>query len=288
MNRFQIKHLTYYYYPNFVTESFAELRLCPPTTHNQSLLQRTLHLTPSASVNSYSDHYGNHVDFFSIASRHQEMKVLSQCEVEVTTPSYVSFASTVIEAQHCFQNLKSDYFDFLASTPLVPLGKPFQRFITKWFPPSKSLGEALFDLNLAIYKQFHYQPGVTDIQTNATQIAKNKQGVCQDFAHFMLAVLRTAQIPARYVSGYIESSSSSQPDLIGAEASHAWVEVLLPDQTWMGYDPTNGIFTVDRHIKLAIGRDYADVAPFRGTYRGIPSPQPIVKVEVKRLNPTKN
>ena len=284
MNRFHIEHLTHYHYPDSVSESFAELRLCPPTTSHQTLKQRTLQLTPSATFESYFDHYSNQVDFFSIAPRHKEMKIISKCEVEVSAQSHDSEALIVSEAQRHFENLKSDYFDFLAPTHLVPLGKPFQRYIKKWLPPTKPLGQAIFDFNLFIYEQFRYQSGVTDIQTNAIQIAKTKQGVCQDFAHFMLAVLRSAQIPARYVSGYIESASSSQPDLVGAEASHAWVEVLMPDQTWKGYDPTNGIFIVDRHIKLAVGRDYTDIAPFRGTYHGAPSPHPIVKVHVKRIN----
>ena len=284
MNRFYIEHLTHYHYPGFVTESFAELRLCPTTTTQQFLKKHTLHLTPSIPFDSYLDHYGNHVDFFSIAPRHNEMKIVSQSEVEISAFTYFSPDLKVNEAQHYFQTQKSDYFDFLAPTPLVPLGRPFQSYVAKWFPPSKSLGEALFDFNLSIFKQFRYQSGITHVETNAIQIAKTKQGVCQDFAHFMLAVLRSAQIPSRYVSGYIESSSSSEPDLIGAEASHAWVEVLLPDLNWMGYDPTNGLFTEDRHIKLAIGRDYTDAAPFRGTYRGASSPPPIVKVSVKRLS----
>jgi transglutaminase-like putative cysteine protease len=284
MNKFHIEHLTHYQYSGPVMESFAELRLSPLTTSFQKLNQRTLTLYPQTTVNTYLDHYGNQVEFFSLISRHEEMKILSQCEVEISSPDYYSESITVSEAQRCFYNYKPDFFDFLMPTFLVPLGEPFQRYIHKWFPPSKSLGEALFDFTRFINNHLHYQAGATTIETNAIQVAKNKKGVCQDFAHFMLAVLRTAQIPARYVSGYIESSSSSQPDLVGSEASHAWVEVLMPNQTWRGYDPTNGIFTEDRHVVLAIGRDYADVPPFRGTYQGSQTMNLIVQVKVQRIN----
>ena len=288
MNRFHIEHLTYYHYPSFVTDSFAELRLCPATTSTQTLQQRALNLTPITDLDSYLDHYGNQVDFFSIASRHKEMQIFSQSEVEVATLPYYSPPETIQEIQNHWQPFKPDYFDFLAPTLLVPLDKIFQRYVAKWFPPSKSLGEALFDFTHFIFKHFRYLSGVTNVNTGAAEIAKTKQGVCQDFAHFMLAVLRYAGLPSRYVSGYIESSHSSQPDLIGSEASHAWVEVLFPDQTWRGYDPTNGLFVEDRHIKLAIGRDYSDVAPFRGTYRGAAPPPPEVKVHVKRLDRDKS
>lgn len=285
MNKFHIEHLTHYHYSGPIMDSFAELRLAPLTTPYQKLNQRTLTIHPQTIVNSYLDHYGNQVEFFSFASRHEEMKILSQCEVEISAPDYCSENITVSEAQRNFYHYKPDYFDFLMPTALVPLGESFERYINKWFAPSKSLGEALFDFTRFINKHFHYQSGATTIETNAIQVAKTKQGVCQDFAHFMLAVLRTAQIPARYVSGYIESSnsSSSQPDLVGAEASHAWVEVLMPDQTWRGYDPTNGIFTEDRHIVLAVGRDYSDVPPFRGTYQGSQTMNLTVQVNVQRV-----
>ncbi|MEZ5406065.1 MAG: transglutaminase family protein [Verrucomicrobiia bacterium] len=286
MNPFRIEHLTHYHYSGPVMESFAELRLAPLATPHQKLKQRILTIYPETRVTSYLDHYGNQVEFFSLASRHEEMKILSQCEVEIANQPYHSEPLPIQSIQPFYQSLAQDYFDFLAPTPLVPLGKPFERFISKWFPVSQPLGEALFDFTRFINKQFNYQSGATTVETNAAQIAKTKQGVCQDFAHFMLAVLRTAQIPARYVSGYIESANSSanQPELVGAEASHAWVEVLMPDQTWRGYDPTNGIFTENRHIVLAVGRDYSDVPPFRGTYQGSQSLNLTVQVNVKRIN----
>ncbi|MBX7157569.1 MAG: transglutaminase family protein [Verrucomicrobiae bacterium] len=285
MNQFRIEHLTHYHYSGPVMESFAELRLAPLATPHQKLKQRILTIYPETQVNSYLDHYGNQVEFFSLASRHEEMKILSQCEVEIAAQPYHSEPLSIQSAQQLYQSLTPDYFDFLASTLLVPLGKPFERFISKWFPAPKPLGEALFDFTRFINEHFHYESGTTTVETPAIQIAKTKQGVCQDFAHFMLAVLRTAQIPTRYVSGYIESSSSAnQPELVGAEASHAWVEVLMPDQTWRGYDPTNGIFTENRHIVLAIGRDYSDVPPFRGTYQGSQSLNLTVQVNVKRIN----
>jgi transglutaminase-like putative cysteine protease len=134
-----------------------------------------------------------------------------------------------------------------------------------------TLGEVLHELNGWIHREFTYKPGVTDISTPLATVVKQRVGVCQDFAHLMLAILRTIGLPARYVSGYIEHFDPTKTDarLIGAAASHAWVEVFLPGGEWYGLDPTNNQPAGERHVVTAVGRDYHDVAPMRGTYKGM-------------------
>ncbi len=286
--RFQVAHTTKYAYEVPASESFAELRVWPQTNESQRVLQRELIIEPEAKVDHYTDYFGNQVEFFSIPHRHSSLTVQATAEVQtfLTAPPHSVLETSVGEARQIFNSTLYQIFDFLQPSQLVPLNA-HRRIRKRFFPQATPLGEALLGLNHWIYKNFAYTPGVTDISTPIAEIVHKRRGVCQDFAHLMLAILRSNGIPARYVSGYIEAYDPEQADdaLVGAAASHAWVEAYLPGGTWWGLDPTNDQVAGERHIVVAVGRDYHDVAPMRGTYKGANDQQLKVMVSLERMKP---
>ncbi|MFP4157481.1 MAG: transglutaminase domain-containing protein [Opitutales bacterium] len=269
--RFHLSHTTEYKYDVPASESFAELRVWPQDNASQHILSRRLLINPQPQVDHYVDYFGNHVEFFSIPYRHSALTVTSEAEVETyeVGPSAAALEVPVGEARQIYNSRRFQLFEFLEPSHHVPLDQ-HRRIRKKFFRQGEMLGPSLLALNSWIYKNFEYRPGETVISTPISDIVAQRRGVCQDFAHLMLAILRSNGIPARYVSGYIEAYNPEQNDakLIGAAASHAWVEVYLPGGTWWGLDPTNNQAVGPRHIEMAVGRDYSDVAPMRGTYKG--------------------
>ena len=149
------------------------------------------------------------------------------------------------------------------------------------FTPGRPLLEAVAALNERIFTEFEFKPGFTDVSTPVAEVLKERAGVCQDFAHLMIAALRSLGLPARYVSGYLETlPPPGKPKLVGADASHAWISVFVPGQGWADFDPTNNLRPGERHIVTALGRDYADVAPLRGVTTGGAGEQLDVAVDV--------
>ncbi|MFT5623191.1 MAG: transglutaminase-like putative cysteine protease [Bacteroidia bacterium] len=283
--RFRVSHTTQYQYLQPASESFAEIRVWPQSNDSQKVLERKLIVEPDTVIDHYEDYFGNNVEFFSIPYRHNALTVTSVAEVEtcvVTPPSYV-LETPVGEARQIFNSTPYQHFEFLQPSGLVPLNQ--HKLIRKrFFRQAEELGSALLSLNTWIYQNFEYQSGVTDITTPISQIVKERCGVCQDFAHLMLAILRSNGIPARYVSGYIEAYDPNlvDPEMVGAAASHAWVEAYLPGGKWWGLDPTNNQVAGERHVVVAVGRDYNDVAPMRGTYKGANDQKLNVIVSLKR------
>lgn len=290
--RFRVTHRTEYAYRAPASDSFAELRVWPRDTKTQKVLQRQLKLEPRVPVDHYVDYFGNHVEFFSVPFRHQKLAVEATAEVETRPVAdlHEPLAVTVAEARQIAHSQMRVLFDFLQMSDTVPLGEVLLPIKRRFFQPGMPLGEALTELNSWIYKEFGYQPGVTDISTPISKVIKQRRGVCQDFAHLMLSILRTAGMPARYVSGYIEhfDPEKTEAKLVGAAASHAWVEVYLPGGEWYGLDPTNNQPAGERHVVTAVGRDYHDVAPMRGTYKGALDQklQVIVSLERQRQDST--
>jgi transglutaminase-like putative cysteine protease len=268
--QFTVSHTTEYAYEGAASESFAELRVWPQSNPSQAVLNRSLQVEPETVVDHYVDYFGNNVEFFSIPHRHALLRVRARAEVQTfdTQPPDAVLEISIGEARQVINSNHYQVFEFLQPTGLVPLDQHF-RLRKRFFPQAASLREALLILNEWIYKSFEYKAGVTDIATPISQVVKQRRGVCQDFANLMLAILRSNGIPARYVSGYIEAfDPDSGEGLTGAAASHAWVEVYLPGGIWWGLDPTNNQIAGERHIVVAVGRDYNDVAPMRGTYKG--------------------
>jgi len=270
--RFHVTHTTQYEYAAPASESFAELRVWPQDSDAQKILSRKLEIEPAVNADHYRDYFGNRVEFFSIPFRHSEVKVKAEAEVETfpCEPQPAVLDLPIGEARQIYNSTLFRLFEFLQPTELAPLTPARKRIRKNFFRDTAEIGPALLELNSWIYKTFEYKPGVTDVSTPLDEVIKNKRGVCQDFAHLMLAILRSAGLPARYVSGYIEAfdPEKTDPKLIGAAASHAWVEVFLPGGFWWGLDPTNNQPAGERYVRVAVGRDYNDVAPMRGTYKG--------------------
>ncbi|MGE9296161.1 MAG: transglutaminase family protein [Puniceicoccales bacterium] len=284
--RFTVTHTTHYEYAAPASESFAELRVWPRNSQAQKILSRKLIITPEVRADHYIDYFGNHVEFFSIPFRHNQLSVKAAAEVETFhyQPEPAVLDTPLGEARQIYNSTLVRLFEFLQPTELAPLGNVVRSLRKDFFRAAEPLGPALLRLNEWIFKNFEYKPGVTEISTPLADVVKHRRGVCQDFAHLMLAILRTNGIPARYVSGYIEAfdPEKTAPELIGAAASHAWVEVFLPGGFWWGLDPTNNQTSGQRHVKVAAGRDYNDVAPMRGAYKGVGDQRLQVMVELTR------
>jgi transglutaminase-like putative cysteine protease len=181
----------------------------------------------------------------------------------------------------------TDIFDYLQTTPVVQNSRESVQWAKKYFPSSAPLGESLQRLNEAIHSEFKYLSGSTENSTPLTTIWKSKTGVCQDFAHIGLSILRAAGLPSRYVCGYIETDPVIGADgkpkrLTGAVATHAWIEVLVPGMVWVALDPTNRQWTNERYVSVSFGRDYSDATPIRGTFKGTANRGMKVRVIMKR------
>lgn len=284
--RFTVTHTTRYRYQQPAFESFAELRVWPLDGPTQRVLKRRLKLSPQVPVDSYEDYFGNQVECFAISFRHTQLSVSSIAEVETFPgPDLSSALNTPLgDARQIFNSQLYQLYDFLQPTQRVPLyGLKLPRGNT-FFRENEAIGAACLQLNHWIHQHFTYKPGATDIFTPLPEVLEHRKGVCQDFAHLMLAILRANKLPARYVSGYIEAfdPDDSENKLVGAAASHAWVEILLPGGAWWGLDPTNDQVVGERHVKVAVGRDFDDVSPMRGTYKGAQDQRLNVMVSLAR------
>ena len=285
--KFRISHETSYRYSAPASESVGELRVCPQTLQDQIVTNRQLHLDPDVPVDSFTDYFGNTVECFSIPFRHKSLRVRMAAEVETFPPADPGKAGDmpVGQVRRLGADRHVDLYLYRLPTATIPLGNILSPLRKTFFRDAIPLRKALTDLNRWIFEHFEYQSGVSDVSTPLKTIIRERKGVCQDFAHLMLSILRTHGIAARYVSGYIEPvdpTATGDTELIGAAASHAWVEVSLPDGGWWGFDPTNNQVAGERHVKIAVGRDYHDVAPRRGTFKGAVNHKLQVIVSMKR------
>jgi len=276
---FQIHHRTSYRYAGEASESFMEARLTPVTDERQRLLSRRFDTSPEAQVGRYVDYFGNAVESFAIAHRHGELVLDSRSEVETRpwSPPEGALDFSISEARQIYRADKLALFEYLMPSPAVPMSAPVHKLANQFFRPGGVLGESVLRLNHWIKTEFAYKPGSTRIDTPVTQVIAQKAGVCQDFAQVMIAILRSAELPARYVTGYIETETQrlaaeknrpARAALVGSAESHAWVEVRLPGGVWWPLDPTNDCVAGERHVKVSVGRDYLDATPTRGVFKG--------------------
>ncbi len=287
---FQISHITEYDYEHPAAEAYLEARLHVPSHPWQEVHEQKILIDPVTPTSGFVDYFGNRVEFFSLPFRHISLRLENQLRV-TTAPR--TFPSVVLDipVQECrqiFSSVLTEVFDYLQPTRSVPLGRESTQWAKRYLRGDKSIGESLHELNKAIFEHFLYKSGTTTNSTPLATIWKHQRGVCQDFAHVMLSILRTAGLPARYVCGYIETDpprdAAGKPKrrLIGAVATHAWVEVLLPGMTWYPLDPTNNQISGERHVTIAYGRDFSDATPVRGTFKGTGRQRMRVKVFMKR------
>jgi len=289
---FRIQHKTTYRYAKEASESFMEARLTPVTDERQRLVTREFVTEPTGRINGYTDYFGNAVESFAIAHRHTSLVVESRSEVETRpwSPPAVALGISVSEARQIFRGDYLRLFEFLMPSDAIPRSEAIHRLSCQFFKPGHELGSSLLRLNHWIKETFRYVPGITRIDTPVTEVFSLKAGVCQDFAQVMIAILRAAEIPARYVTGYIETETQRKAaggktipaDLVGASESHAWVEAYLPGGFWYPLDPTNDCEVGERHVKVACGRDYHDSTPTRGVFKGTRTEKLSVSVTMLR------
>lgn len=283
---FEISHITSYAYGHPAAEAYGEARLTPQDLPTQKVLSHKLVIDPETKTSTYVDHYGNTVHFYSLPYLHKKLKISNQMLVETIPPVRPtdSLDLSVQEVRQIFSSALTDIFDFLQPTEIVEIGREAVQWSRKYLRGDMPLGEGLQKLNEAIHDSFAYRKGSTDTSTTLSEIWKEKKGVCQDFTHVALSILRTAGIPARYVCGYIETDPPRSGDkaMIGAVATHAWFEVLVPGMTWVALDPTNRQWCNERYVAVSYGRDFRDASPIRGMFKGSGGEAMNVKVIMKR------
>ncbi len=282
MNFYSIRHLTRFRYSHPVSESIMETRMHPRTDATQHCLSFTLSVSPRCRVFTYRDHLGNNIQHFDIPGDHTQLVIIAESIVEHQTLADIPLSLSP-DAWGALDELvqAGDYWEmllpsaFAAETPaLLELAGKLD--IRRRDDP---LG-LVHELNQRLFDYFEYVPRHTRVDSPIDEAIVSGKGVCQDFAHTMIALLRHVRIPARYVSGYLfrgrEDHDRSTPD-----ATHAWVEVLMPHLGWVGFDPTNNLVAQHRHIRTAIGRDYRDVPPTHGIFRGKTESELYVAVHVE-------
>jgi transglutaminase-like putative cysteine protease len=286
---FHVVHTTGYVYADTAMEAYLEVRLTPPVRPEQEVLRHRIEFHPAAKASDYIDYFGNRTTFYSMILRHRQLKVTNRVTVR-TLPRILPKGGLTLTVAEARQILKSGtgIFDYLQPTEAIPLVGESTSWAREILRENRPLGEAFDELNKTIYREFKYRSGSTDIETPLSQIWKKREGVCQDFAHVMISVLRAARIPCRYVCGYIESEPAVSSDptrkrLVGALATHAWVEVLTPGMVWVALDPTNNQWCGEQHVTVAVGRDFVDAAPVRGTFKGSASQKLKVHVSMQRI-----
>jgi transglutaminase-like putative cysteine protease len=266
---YSVRHTTTFRYEPSVRESVMEVRLQPRSDGDQRCLSFSLNVEPAATVMQYHDFIGNIVHHFDIAGSHSLVKVTANSTVEIQPSTPISAGDCGDWADLDAQVGAGDYWEMLLPSHFVRTSGLFEKLATELACVRRGNAlELLTELNGAIYQLFSYVPHSTKVDSPIEDALESRQGVCQDFAHIMIALARRLNIPCRYVSGYMFHRDEAEKDRSAEGASHAWVEALIPGMSWVAFDPTNNLVGADRHIRVAIGRDYADVPPTRGVYKG--------------------
>jgi transglutaminase-like putative cysteine protease len=259
-------HRTTFTYASKAQDSFNEVRLRPVTDANQACRSFELRTDPVTQPRDYVDFYGNTVHYFDIVAGHTKLVIEAVSEVE-TTPN----AARPEVPKASYADLESGperdlHGEFLADSHYVPLDVDVWKETVDIFASGRSdVWTDVQRLCSHIFKTFSYKPRTTGVGTLATDALKMRTGVCQDFAHVALGLCRCSGIPARYVSGYFIKSQRHPEE---EEASHAWIEAFVPGFGWAAFDPTHDRAADERYVKVAAGRDYSDIRPVSGTYRG--------------------
>jgi transglutaminase-like putative cysteine protease len=272
---YEIVHTTYQRYREAIHRSRNEVRLHPIDSISQRVLSAAVEVEPAAEVGTSIDYFNNIVWSIAVESPHRELVITARSEVEVVPPPYDPFVDHPWDDDGLALHPTLEY---TAPSPRVPRLKAIEALLADCEVAYRD-APSLMEANRSLRERFAYVPGATTVGTGLPEVLERRVGVCQDFAHVMLALARQAGWPARYVSGYLLPRG---PESVAE--SHAWVEVATPDGRWIGLDPTHGIAVRDGHVRVAVGRDYDDVAPVRGIFAGqLPGEPPAVTVVIRTL-----
>lgn len=311
--KYRITHTTYYRYSQPVGLCQNEARLQPRNFWRQQCHNSRFDIQPTPTdFREWLDFFGNHVTYFAIQQPHTQLTVTAINEVTIFPRQNNSDlanritweqARTVLQempVQVQMQNQQGqsqsqlsseehimeilDAKQYVLDSPMITVMPQLADYAEPSFQVNRSLVDVVHDLMQRIYLDFTYDPSFTTIATPLSDVLRHRRGVCQDFAHLAIGCLRAYNIAARYISGYVETvPEAGQPRLVGADASHAWFSVYIPNTGWLDFDPTNNTVPLDQHITLAWGRDYADVTPLKGIAFGGGQHTLSVSVDVLRL-----
>jgi transglutaminase-like putative cysteine protease len=273
---FEITHRTTYDYQSPVTVSHHLLKLSPRWMQRQIVLEHALELEPHpASTSTHKDYFGNEVMFVTVEGAHRRLQVTARSRVAVT-PAFIPDAGETPPWESVRGLCRTDRSvrvldagEFMFASPLAGAEPVFSDYAAPSFSAGRPILAAVLDLTARIFADFRFDPTATTVSTPLAQVLEQRRGVCQDFAHLQIACLRSLGLPARYVSGYLETlPPPGQSKLVGADASHAWVAFFCPGIGWIDVDPTNNLLPSMQHITVGWGRDYGDVSPVRGVLTG--------------------
>ncbi len=286
---YTIDHRTTYHYTDRVSESYSVVHLQPRSDPGQYCMRYELHIEPKVRVFSFADRFGNDVQHFSILPDHQTLTVHASSHV-VTARDHEPAVPSGVTAKDLARDPRvPTFYDFLAPSPHVAITDAVTELATEIGDENEPDLATWFLRAGAFFKgNFAYDKTATTVQTTVDDAIRTRAGVCQDFAHVLVALCRLRGLPARYVSGYIFSKKRRTEEpvaerILGADASHAWVEAYLPPFGWIGFDPTNNKLVNDEFVKVAVGIDYRDVSPVRGIYKGHSQSLMAVNVAVAAL-----
>jgi transglutaminase-like putative cysteine protease len=286
MHEFEIQHITRYIYESPVRDSANQIILFPIKDEYQDVIKQELTITGNPAVDTHIDYYGNEVGSFTYSDPHSVLTINSK--VLVAT-KHRPLPINDIFPSHQWEDLKRlqfmvPYIDFLKQEYFDGINE-----LRAIVDNEKAKDDTPYQVTLRfcqyVYDNFDYIKGVTTVETKLDEIWKLKAGVCQDFAHMLMEMLRMVQIPARYVSGYI---CTSKNDMRGEGATHAWAEAYIPDYGWLGIDPTNNCIANETHVRLAVGRNFSDCSPVKGVYKGSSNHKLEVAVSVDEENALSN
>jgi transglutaminase-like putative cysteine protease len=289
---YNVSHKTTYRYTNPVSVGEHVACLTPRSFSQNRLVRNTLRIQPAPStLTERTDYFGNILSFFTVEEPHNELIVEAWSQVNVDTEP-ASSATLSRPWEESAKPLAEDHTDdglaayqFQFASPRVRLNDEFAAYALESFTPERPMREALTELTSRIYLDFRFDSKATNVRTPPEEVFKKRQGVCQDFAHVEIACLRSINVAARYVSGYLRTyPPPGKSRMVGADASHAWISAYSRDRGWLDMDPTNNVAPTNGHVTLAWGRDYGDVSPLRGLILGGGGNTLKVEVDIEPLD----
>lgn len=277
MSVFKIHHITKYKYDRSVSESINEIRIYPYQCASQEVLQHDVLISNNPTIHIYKDYWGNRAGIFNVLESHQELVIESKLTIR-TLVENVDLSGTNGNSVALEKEVENNLALIELTKPDTILNQDkIYEIVYQYYNSDLSIKDIVENCSHYIFKNYTYTKGITTIETTIDEIVEHKKGVCQDFAHLLLQILRTMNIPSRYVSGYI---CPNKDGMRGEGATHAWVEVWLPNCGWAGIDPTNDIWVSNSHVKLAVGRNFEDCSVAKGNFKGLAKQDLLVFVSV--------
>ena len=286
--RFRVRHITHYKYANRVNHCYNLANVIPRDTARQQCLKTRVTVSPTPAISSKrTDYFGNKAYHFEIQQPHTELIITADSEIQIDDRDRElnldlgkSYGHALDYMATTTKSATLNAREFLLNSPMVEISGELAEYARPSFDSNRSLRSCVNDLTSRIFSDFTYDPGFSTLATPLADVLQHRRGVCQDFAHLQVACLRSMGIPAKYVSGYIETlPKPGEQKLVGADATHAWIAYFCPEEGWVEFDPTNDTHAGSQHIVTAFGRDYLDVTPVKGVIFG-GGARPILQVSV--------